>query len=155
MEKQPNSRTCFLCGRQNDYSLKMSWYNDTAAGRIRSTVTIPEQFNGYPGIAHGGIVAAILDETAGRAILLDGGDQDLMVTLKLEVRYRKATPTGQPLTVQGWVLRRTDTRAQVAAEIRLADGSVSAECEAVCIRPPEDFRQRWEAERPYWKVYPE
>lgn len=153
MEKQPNSRTCFLCGRQNSSSLRMTWHNDRAANRITSTVVVPEHFNGYPGVAHGGIVAAILDETAGRAILLDGNDQELMVTLKLEVRYRRATPTGQPLTVRGWVIRRSATRAQVAADVRLPDGTVMAECEAVCVRPPEEFRLRWEAEKPYWKVY--
>ncbi|HEC25979.1 MAG TPA: PaaI family thioesterase, partial [Gammaproteobacteria bacterium] len=69
MHKQPNSRTCFMCGRENDSGLKMSWYNIPEKEQNQGKVTIPEHFNGYPGIAHGGIVAAILDETAGRSIL--------------------------------------------------------------------------------------
>lgn len=153
MDKQPNSRTCFLCGRQNDVGLKMSWYNDIAAQQIRATVTVPAHFNGYPGFVHGGIVAALLDETAGRALLLDGGYDDLMVTLKLVVKYRHPTPSGEPLTVVGWVVRRSANRAKVAAEVRLADGTVTAQAEAVVIRPPAEFLQRWEPEKRFWRVY--
>jgi uncharacterized protein (TIGR00369 family) len=153
MEKQPSSRTCFLCGRQNPIGLKMSWYNDREAGQVRATITVPEPFNGYPGIVHGGIVAAILDETAGRALLLEGDDENLMVTLTLEVRYRRPTPTGQPLTAVGWVVRQTPLRAKVAAELRLADGTVTAEAEALLVRPGEEFVRRWEPEKPYWRVY--
>ena len=101
MTRQPSSRTCFCCGRQNDISLKMTWYNDIENNKVRSTVTIPEHFNGYPGIVHGGILAAVLDETAGRAIMLDENFNNLMVTLSLQVTYRKLTPTETPLEVIG------------------------------------------------------
>ena len=153
MDKQPNSRTCFLCGRQNDVGLKLSWYNDLEAQQIRATVTIPEHFNGYPGFVHGGIVAALIDETAGRALLLDDDYDDLMVTLKLEVKYRHPTPTGQPLTLIGWVIKRRVSRAKVAAQVLLADGTVTAEGQAIVIRPPQEFLRRWEPEKPYWRVY--
>jgi uncharacterized protein (TIGR00369 family) len=153
MDRQPSSRTCFLCGRQNPISLKINWHNDSEARQIRATVVVPEHFNGYPGIVHGGIVAAILDETAGRAILLDGDSDDLMVTLKLEVKYRRPTPTGEPLTAVGWVIRRTESRAQVAGELRLADGTITARCEALVVRPSQEFFDRWEPEKQYWRVY--
>ena len=39
-------------------------------------------------------------------------------------------------------------------EVRLPDGTLTAEAELVLVRPPEDFRQQWQAEQPYWKVYP-
>ena len=153
MDPQPSSRTCFLCGRQNDVSLRMTWYNDTENNQVRSTVTIPEHFNGYPGVVHGGIVAAILDETAGRAVLLDGTDEDLMVTLKLEVRYRRPTPTDEPVTAVGWVLRQTPRRATVAGELRAQDGTVLAQAEAVLARPPAEIVEAWQPELPFWKVY--
>lgn len=153
MDRQPSSRTCFLCGRQNDIGLKMTWHNDPDAGQISSTVIVPERFNGYPQVVHGGIVAAILDETSGRALLLSGNPDDLMVTLKLEVKYRRPTPTDTPLKAVGWLLKRTENRAQVAGEIRLPDGTVTAECTAVLMRPPADIVQSWEAEKANWKVY--
>jgi uncharacterized protein (TIGR00369 family) len=155
MEKQPSSRTCFLCGRQNDIGLKITWYNDLEANQVRATVVVPEQFNGYPGIVHGGIVAAILDETAGRSVLLEGDPNDLMVTLKLEVKYRLPTPTAQPLTAVGRVTRQTESRAQVAGELRLADGTVTAQCEALIVRPGQEFFEQWEPEKKHWRVYDE
>ncbi len=152
MHKQPNSRTCFVCGRENDFGLKMSWYNIPEKEQIQGKVTIPDHFNGYPGIAHGGIVAAILDETAGRSILLDGDFDELLVTLKLEIKFRNLTPTGVELTAVGWVTRHSTHKAKVAAELRLPDGTVAAECTALLIRPPKDVTDRWEPEREFWKV---
>lgn len=158
MEKQPNSRTCFVCGRQNDIGLKVSWYNDYEKQEVRATVSIPEHFNSYPGFVHGGIVSAILDETAGRAIMLDremDGLDCFMVTTRLEIKYRLPTPTEQPLTVVGWVLRPGRSRARVASEIRLQDGTVTASCEATVLRPPQKYFEiwNWEEEQKYWRVY--
>jgi acyl-coenzyme A thioesterase PaaI-like protein len=126
MSRQPTSRSCFVCGRENPVGLKVKWDQDPEAGEIRGTVTIPGHFNGYPGVTHGGIVGAILDETAGRTILMDGGFEDLMVTAKLEVVYRRPTPTEAPLLVVGRLLKRSGARAEAEAELRLPDGTVTA-----------------------------
>ena len=99
--RQPSSRSCFVCGRENPVGLKVRWDQHPEAGEIRGTVTVPEHFNGYPGVTHGGIVAALLDETGGRTILMDGGFEDLMVTAKLEVVYRRPTPTGRAAPGRG------------------------------------------------------
>ena len=109
----------------------MEWYNNPEKNQIEAEVVIPDHFNGYPGVAHGGIVAAILDETAGRAVMLDGDFENLFVTLKLEVTYRKITPTNTPLIVTGWINQGSSKRKKVAAEIRLVDGTVTAECLAL------------------------
>lgn len=154
MQKQKSSRGCFLCGRQNPIGLKISWYNDPEAGHITANVTVPEQFCSYPGVVHGGIVAALLDETAGRSIMLeDDTDDNLMVTAKLEVKYRRPVPIGQPLTLRGWTLEHVGTRARVAAEVLLADGTVAAQAEAILLRPPAAVFDAWGAEKAYWKVY--
>ncbi len=154
MNKQRSSRTCFLCGRQNPIGLKIQWYNDPEAGAVRAAVTVPEHFNSYPGIVHGGVVAALLDETSGRSLLVqEDTDSNLFVTLKLEVKYRQPVPTGQLLSLRGWTIQRTPSRARVAAELRLPDGSLAAEAEAVVVRPRQEFFDKWEPEKPYWKVY--
>ena len=153
MRKQPNSRMCFLCGRQNPIGLKLDFYEDHETNQVRVEITVPEVFQGYPGVVHGGIVAALLDEVAGRAVLIGGSDEDLMATLRLTVRYRRPTPTGVPLTVVGWVERPGQRMAKVAGEIRLPDGTVTAEGEVILGEVPDEFRARWEPEKPYWKVY--
>jgi uncharacterized protein (TIGR00369 family) len=103
--RQPSSRSCFVCGRENPIGLRVHWDQDEEAGEIRARVTIADAFNGYPGVAHGGIVAALLDETAGRTVLMTGGFEELMVTAKLDVTYRRPTPTGVPLDAVGRLLR--------------------------------------------------
>ncbi|HIE39508.1 MAG TPA: PaaI family thioesterase [Anaerolineales bacterium] len=153
MNKQPNSRMCFVCGRQNPVGLKMDFYEDPEAGQVRAEFVVPEDYQGYPGVVHGGIVAAILDEVAGRAVLIGGSEENLMVTLRLTIRYRRPTPTGTPLTAVGWVRQAGGVGARVSGEIRLPDGAVTAECESILGAVPESFRDRWEEERPYWKVY--
>jgi len=153
MQKQPNSRMCFVCGVQNPVGLKLTFYQDPEAGQVRATFTIPEKYQGYPGVVHGGIVAAILDEVSGRAVMLHLADEGLMATLRLTIRYRRPTPTGTPLTAVGWVERIGGIGARVAGEIRLPDGTVTAECQSTLGPVPEEFRALWEPERPYWKVY--
>jgi uncharacterized protein (TIGR00369 family) len=152
LRKQPTSRTCFCCGRDNDHSLKMVWVNDTGAGKVRCTITVPEHYNGYPGIVHGGVLAAMLDETSGRAVMLDGDYDNFMVTLRMEITYRRPTPTMTPLEVTGWLIRKGANRAHVAGEIRLPDGTVTAECTAIVVKPPKEISDRWEPEKAYWKV---
>ncbi len=153
MNKQPNSRMCFVCGVQNPVGLHLAFYQDHT--QVRASFVIPAHYQGYPGVAHGGILAAILDEVAGRALLIDGGADDLMMTLKMELRYRLPTPVETPLTGVGWLVRRRGNRAQAHSELRLPDGRVSAEADLLLMRPPDEFADVWEAEKPYWRVYPD
>jgi uncharacterized protein (TIGR00369 family) len=154
VNKQPTSRACFLCGRQNEIGLKMQWNNDPESQQIWADVTVPGWFNSYPGVVHGGIVAALLDETAGRALMLNGDNDRLFITTHLEIKYHHPTPTGQPLRVVGWILRQSERFGKVAAEIRLPDGMVTARCEARVARPPQKFfaETGWDKEAEYWKV---
>jgi acyl-coenzyme A thioesterase PaaI-like protein len=157
--RQPNSYGCFICGLSNPFGLKMVFYEDPERGQVRAEVCVPEAFRSYPGVVHGGIVATILDETSGRALMLHSGDiNDFFVTAKLEVRYRCAAPTDTPLEAVGWV-ERYGSRARVRGELRLpADGTraaplVLAECSALVVRPQPEFLAGWDQEVPYWRVY--
>lgn len=153
MDKQPGSRMCFVCGRQNPAGLKLDIYSDRERGEVRSEVVIDDNYQGYPGVVHGGIVATMLDEVGGRSVLLDGDDDNLMVTLKLEVRYRRPTPTNTPLLVVGTLTQPGERRARAHGEIRLPDGTVTAEADVLLARPPQSIAEGWESEKPYWRVY--
>src|SRR5512136_1048411 len=128
---QPSSRNCFVCGVQNPYGLHIH-FEDDGENTSRAEVIVPERFNGYPGVVHGGIVATILDEVSGRALLARGHDlRNLFVTLKMEIRYRMPTPTNTPLTAIGHIVQQGASRAKVHGEIRLPDGTVTAEADCV------------------------
>lgn len=150
-KSQNTSRMCFICGRDNPVGLHLHFYEDAASGQLVAPVTLSDEYQSYPGVAHGGILATILDEVSGRALNVGQEDEQFWVTAKLEMRYRKPTPTGVPLTAVGWVTRRRERTAEVAGEIRLPDGTVTAEVQALVICPPPDVLAGWEAEKPYWR----
>ena len=154
MKQQPNSHGCFVCGLKNPIGLKIVFFEDHEHGQVRAELTVPEDYRSYPGVVHGGIVATILDETSGRALMLHTGDPNaFFVTARMEVRYRRAAPTGVPLVAVGWVERAGDSRARVRGELRLRDGTLLAECKSLVVRPQPEFLGRWEEEAPYWRVY--
>jgi len=132
--KQPNSRTCFVCGVENDHGFRLSFY-ETSAGTVETVATIPEHFQGYPGVAHGGIVTALLDEITVRAATV-GEPDHLMLTARMEVRFRKAVPVGEPLRVVGTLIERKARATRARGAIILPDGSVGAEGEAMLMDHP-------------------
>jgi uncharacterized protein (TIGR00369 family) len=152
--RQPNSWGCFVCGLSNPCGLKIVFHEDREAGQVRADLVVPETYRSYPGVVHGGIVATILDETSGRALMLHTGDSNtFFATAKLEVRYRRTTPTDTPLVAVGWVERAGESRAKIKGELRLQDGTVLAFCESLIVRPRDEFLGRWDEEMPYWRVY--
>lgn len=151
-QPQPTSRMCFVCGRENPVGLHIQFYEDEETGEVKVPLTIPERYQGYPGIVHGGILSTILDEVSGRAIMVGAEDDPFWVTAKMEVRYRQPTPTETPLLAVGWVVQRRRRSAAVAAEIRLENGTVTAEVESLVVCPTEETLVAWQQERMYWRV---
>jgi acyl-coenzyme A thioesterase PaaI-like protein len=151
---QPTSRMCFVCGRENGTGLQLKFYEDREAQKVYCPLWIPADYQGYPGITHGGILATILDEISGRALALHLGGEVFWVTAKMEVRYRKPTPTEQPLMAVGWVVETRRRSAIVGGAIHLPDGSVSAEVESVIVRPDRKTLEAWlgSEEAAEWKV---
>ncbi|MHC4069633.1 MAG: PaaI family thioesterase [Planctomycetota bacterium] len=141
-----------MCGRENEFGLKMVWYNNPESNQVQANVIIPEQFNGYPGIAHGGIIAAILDETSGRAAMLDGNFDNLFMTLRLNLTFRKPTPTNTPLKVVGCVENKGRRSMKVTAKLLLPDCTTTAECNAVIIKPTGQIYKSWQKEKKFWRV---
>lgn len=116
---------CFVCGEKNRTGLKARFEIDREKGRSSCTLVIGEEFQGWEGVVHGGIVATLLDEAAiyaGKAF----GEQ--MVTAELTVRYQKPVPTGSEVTVRAEVTGRRRRLLQVASRLEVA-GTMHAEAE--------------------------
>jgi acyl-coenzyme A thioesterase PaaI-like protein len=151
--KQPNSKHCFVCGKENPYGLKLEFF-ETAPGQIDVDVTVPEQYQGYPGVVHGGIVAAILDEVTGRAHM--GGDPPrFMFTARLDIRYRKNVPIGKPLHIVGHAGKSKERTAMASGQIFGPDGDLLAEGEALLINVPKEITAEVDLDAIGWKVYPD
>jgi acyl-coenzyme A thioesterase PaaI-like protein len=151
-QKQPGSKHCFICGRENPVGLKLDFYT-IEPGLVRTKVTIPIEYEGYPGVVHGGILAAILDETGGRAHMT--GPTFFMVTAQLNVRYRKPVPPETPLEVYGMAGERKGRVAKAHAEIRTLEGDVLTEADLVLVDIPDKKMAGVDLEEMGWKVYPD
>ena len=158
--RQPNSHGCFICGLENPIGLKMVFEEDREKNEVRAELVVPDRYRSYPGVVHGGIVATILDETSGRAIMLETEDDNIFfATARMSIRYRQPTPTNTPLLAVGWVEQLSESRAKVKGKLVLQDRSdesgpiVLAECESLVVKPNSDFLSGWEEEVPYWRVY--
>ena len=152
MKKQPNSKRCFVCGLENPVGLHMHFYRDDE-GQAITHYTVPDHYRGYPGVVHGGVTSALLDETIGRALFLDNY---WAVTAKLEVRFLKPVPTEQPLTVIGRIDRCNPKAAEGSGEILLEDGTIAAVGKALYIRLPDgEVERRMDSDDEMWEVVPE
>lgn len=151
--KQPNSRMCFACGLENPAGLHLHFY-DNGQDEVTSDFVIADRHQGYPGIAQGGIVAAILDEVGGRTVMI-GDPLRFFMTMKLAIKYRQPVPVGVPLRAVGRLLTIQSSRATAQAEIRNAAGRVLAEAEVLLANAPEGMFDVREAEALGWRVYPE
>lgn len=152
MNKQPNSRQCFVCGIENPIGLHLKFY-ESNRGEVTADYTAPEHFQGYPGVLHGGIVASILDETAGRALMGDSPPR-FMFTAKLEVRYRKNVPIGQALKIVGRAGKDKGRIAEATSAIYSQDGTLLAEANALLVNMPASPEPDI-LEKLGWKVYPD
>jgi acyl-coenzyme A thioesterase PaaI-like protein len=152
-EKQPSARYCFGCGLENPAGLQIAFYN-AGEGVCRAEVTLDERFQGFPGIAHGGITATMLDEVIGRSPL-SGNPDRLMFTAKLEVRYRQAVPLYTPLVMIGRIEKDRGRVVTATGELMLQDGTVLAEATATLMEVPKDtLNAMRDNPRSGWKVYP-
>ena len=152
--KQPNSLHCFICGIENPVGLKLRIY-ENSEGNIETTYTAPDHFQGYPGVLHGGIVASILDEICGRALMGNPSSPRFMFTGKLEVRYRKNVPIGEPLRVIGKTIQSKTRSATGWAGIYNVKEELLAEATALLIDVPESIISISDSEQLGWKVYPD
>jgi acyl-coenzyme A thioesterase PaaI-like protein len=154
--KQPNSKMCFICGLENPVGLHLHIY-ETEPGVVETNYTAPDHFQGYPGVLHGGIVSAIIDEIAGRAHMeSDPNEPRFMFTAKLEVRYRQNVPVGQPLKIVGKAGKAKSKSAEAWAGIFSAEtNELLAEGNALLINVPEEQFNRSKLSELGWRIYPE
>lgn len=136
MNKQPNSDDCFVCGRKNPKGLYLTFY-DNGQNEVYSDFTLGSDYQGYPGVAHGGIVATILDEVVGRVAMITD-HHHLMMSVVLQVKYRHPTPVNVPLRAVGRIVRLRGRLGKAEGALYLPDGTLAAEAELTLANVPDE-----------------
>ena len=123
---------CFGCGPANLFGLQLELErtSEGVAGRF----FVKQDHQGPPGYAHGGVLAAALDEAMA---LLVFDSEAVAVTARLEIDLRAPAPVGSFVAVTAEVLRDEGRRIELTA---LAAGSeeprtLLAEARGVFVRP--------------------
>jgi acyl-coenzyme A thioesterase PaaI-like protein len=102
------------------------------ATTYESEVAFGVHHQGGPGIVHGGIVAAALDEACG---LLATWHRFPTVTARFAIRYRRPVPIGRLLRITSRVVDERGRRIEIAAE--LSDGEeLLAEADGAFLHVP-------------------
>jgi len=137
----------------NPLGLKLRFYQ-TGVGEVSADYTVSKEYQGYPGVVHGGIVAAMLDEAAGRAHM--GSDPPrFLFTARLNIRYRKNVPVGVKLHLVGTAGISKSRTAVATSAIYGPDGDLLAEAEALLVDVPAGIVSSVDLEDLGWRVYPE
>ncbi|HEY3843405.1 MAG TPA: PaaI family thioesterase [Acidimicrobiales bacterium] len=118
---------CVVSGKANpmgmDADLQM------VGDEAEMQVTLGAAFEGAPGRAHGGVVAALIDEVMGLVLSLAGTPA---FTGKLAVTYRAPTPVGVPLRARARLSHRRGRKITITAELHGGD-TLLAEAEGLFI----------------------
>ena len=103
-------------------------------GRIGATFAIAEAQQGPPGYAHGGALAAVIDEAMGAASWF-AGNRGLSVHLSFD--YKHPVPVGAPVSVTAQVERREGRKVFTSAAVVLPDGTVAVSGSGVYVDAPQ------------------
>jgi acyl-coenzyme A thioesterase PaaI-like protein len=126
----PRSATCFVCGRDNEQGLGARFRRiDEHTVEVRTRFSDTKE--GFPGVVHGGVQTAVLDETMGWAAACQAGV--FAVTASLEVRFRHKLPTGLAVRIRGRF------KESLRGRLLLAEGWIEDEAGTVYTRASGKF----------------
>lgn len=117
---------CFVCGELNVSGLRMRPRIDAATQSASMQLAIPRTFQGWQGMAHGGILATLLDETcayAAKSLVAH------VVTAEMTVTYKKPVPIETEVLVIATVVGRRRKIIEVQGQIEVS-GELYAEASA-------------------------
>jgi uncharacterized protein (TIGR00369 family) len=117
---------CFACGPANPIGMHVHFDRAADADGVLARLNLAPVYQGWRGIAHGGIVMALLDEAMAHAAGFAGHRG---VTASVNVRFRKPVPLERPIEVRGRVAWQRRNVLGVEASILDAGGQLLAHAE--------------------------
>ncbi|AUX26895.1 uncharacterized protein SOCEGT47_074650 [Sorangium cellulosum] len=119
----PRSKTCFACGTEQEVGLGLA-FEAIAPGHVAAVWLVLERFAGHPTLAHGGVLAAALDEAFG-AVIWSLDPNRFMVTAELSLRYIAPVRVGQRVRCEARIVEHHRWLGRCAGSIALEDGTIA------------------------------
>jgi uncharacterized protein (TIGR00369 family) len=107
---------CFACGALNRHGLRLLLHVEPR--RSWAELALDERFEGWAGMAHGGIVCTILDEVMAWALV---GEDNWGVTARLSVDFKRPVPIGVRIRAAGEIVSSRRRIVETTATIISVD----------------------------------
>jgi acyl-coenzyme A thioesterase PaaI-like protein len=105
---------CFACGALNEHGIHLDLHVE--GDRCWTELVLADRFQGWDGIAHGGIICTILDEVMAWSL---AATDNWGLTARLSVDFKRQVRLGVPIRGEGWIT--TVRRRIVETAARLVD----------------------------------
>jgi acyl-coenzyme A thioesterase PaaI-like protein len=119
----------------NPRALNPDIFWDPEKKRIETRFTADATWAGFEGVVHGGLLAAILDETMAWAIEYE--HSKFAYTGDLSLRFKKPVLVGEPYLALGWVASIEGRKYLTEGQILNPDGEVAVFSNSTFIYLPE------------------
>jgi uncharacterized protein (TIGR00369 family) len=127
-------KTCFGCGSDNEHGLKLSLRFDDDTKTAYGEFVAEQKHEGPPNIIHGGIIAALLDETM---ITVNKYMELMTLTGEITIRYLQPAFINENLYIRGWYVKKNKKIIENRAEIENEMGKIVARAKGKYIEVDE------------------
>lgn len=104
---------CIVCNPQHSVGLAVS-YRLAAGGGVEAVVQCQPHWEGYDGIVHGGVIAALVDSAMTNCLFAEG---IAAVTAELTIKFRHPLSVGSDVKVSAQTIRRSPPIFSLTARI--------------------------------------
>lgn len=128
---------CFVCSENNEHGLNLE-FTPSADGGVSAIFKCSKQFEGYPGVLHGGIISSIVDGAMTNCLFIRGV---VAVTADLNVRFRWPVFIDKKATVKAEV-RRNDSPLYIVEARIIQEGKVRITATGKFLEKPNFFGKK-------------
>ncbi len=134
MQRLAEHGPCPVCG-SHPGSMGVTFFQ-REDGAVVAEAIFQEAQQGPPGHAHGGMIAAVLDEAMGAAVWRAGYRA---AALRVEVDYLRPVPLHRPVHVEARVGDVTGRAVRALARLTFPDGTLAAAGYGIFVEAPHLF----------------
>ncbi len=120
---------CFACGTLNTGGLGLTMHVEP--GRSWIETTLDRRFEGWEGMAHGGILCTLADSAMGMAFASTLGEGETFTTLEIKVNYLRPV-FEEKLFASAKVIHRGRTVGLVECDVTTENGKLVARAVSTC-----------------------
>ncbi|MCP4547660.1 MAG: PaaI family thioesterase [bacterium] len=135
VKERASHAECLLCGARDPLGLGLAFKRD-ADGAVSARLTCRNQWQGYPGQLHGGMIASVLDSAMTHCLFHHGVQA---VTGEMQTRYLHPVPSTAEAKLRAVITQARPPLFRLRAEL-LVDERVLAWSEAKFMQlTPDDL----------------